>query len=96
MPMSQSSPASNVLVQSSSDGLVGFVGLVFLTFALLMNGPHPLTLGVLSPQRYCCKAYLILRKSSGLFVSMFDLVKDLNISHRPGTSNGSWIEERFR
>mmetsp|Transcript_16669 Transcript_16669/g.55517 ORF Transcript_16669/g.55517 Transcript_16669/m.55517 type:complete len:826 (-) Transcript_16669:38-2515(-) len=46
--------------------------------------------------KYCCKAYLILRKSAKLFVALFDLVGDLNLSGRSGVSNGDVIAERFQ
>jgi len=46
--------------------------------------------------KHCCKAYLILRKSAKLFVALFDLVGDLNLSGRSGVSNGDVIAERFQ
>lgn len=47
--------------------------------------------------KFCCKAYLILRKSARLFAAIFDLVEDLNVGGRSnGLSNGSVIMERFQ
>ena len=48
--------------------------------------------------KFCCKAFLILRKSARLFVALFDLV-DLNLGARgggAGLTNGTIILERFR
>lgn len=46
--------------------------------------------------KFCCKAFLILRKSAKLFVALFDLV-DLNLGARQhGVSNGALIQQRFR
>eukprot|EP00802_Teleaulax_amphioxeia_P005890 Tamp_05894.p1 GENE.Tamp_05894~~Tamp_05894.p1 ORF type:complete len:820 (+),score=205.08 Tamp_05894:86-2545(+) len=46
--------------------------------------------------KFCCKAFLILRKSAKLFVALFDLV-DLNLGARHhGMSYGALICERFR
>jgi len=46
--------------------------------------------------KYCCKAYLILRKSARLFVALFNLMGDLNLSGKSGVSNGQVIAQRFR
>ena len=46
--------------------------------------------------KFCCKAYLILRKSAKLFVALLDLVEDLQLSTRSGVSHGALIADRFQ
>ena len=49
-------------------------------------------------QKFCCKAYLILRKHAGLFLKLLDLSKELNNTTHNGLSfrSGHELVERFQ
>ena len=49
-------------------------------------------------QKFCCKAYLILRKHAGLFLKLLDLSKELNNTTHNGLSfrSGQELVERFQ
>ena len=48
-------------------------------------------------QKFCCKAYLILRKHARLFLNLLDLARDLNATNSPlSFRSGQELVERFQ